>query len=155
MRQALTRPSALCGLVLVVIGAIWVARMACTSVHCCLCRLQVPSSKSHDPGEELEFEEGDTTTPLRLRRPRSRSSTTRKREVGEGSAAEEEAEHGPTSEGETTLAAERIWEASQAKGGEKALRLRSSMARTMERKGGGSSSSQSLDLPSERVVQAA
>ena len=139
----------LCGLVLIVIGAIWVARTICASVHCCLRRLQLLSSKLHVSGDELEFEEGVITTPLPSRRPRSRSSTTRKKGVGEASPTEDEADNSPSSEEETTLEA-------QTKSGERGLRLRSSMARTMgQKKGGGSSSSRPLDLPSERVIQAA
>lgn len=45
----------LCGLVLVVIGAIWVAKLACTSVHCCLRRLHVLPSELHSLGDEPEL----------------------------------------------------------------------------------------------------
>ena len=96
----------LCGLMLVAIGAIWVMKMACASVRCCLRRLQVLPSELLGVDDESEAEERALTTSSRLTRPRMRSSTTRTMEAAESeSATEEEADGCPFNAAEATSAA--------------------------------------------------
>ena len=129
------------GLALAVIGANWVAKSACASVHCCLRRLRVLPSELHSFEDELEAEDRDLTTPLRLRRPRSRSSTTRVKAADEsGSATEEEAGHHLTSENEATSAGDQVCETSRGK---------------IDGKEGEPRGSSSLSASSERAIQAA
>ena len=146
----------LCGLMLVVIGAIWVMKTACASVRCCLRRLQVLSSKMPGLDDESGAGERILATSSRLMRPRMRSSTTRMRKAAESeSATEEEADGCPFDAAEAMLIEgpgrddDSIVEKERG-----TMRRRSSMARSLEKKGGCESPS-TLSVSSERALQAA
>ena len=120
----------LCGLVLVVIGAIWVAKTLCTSVRCCLRRLHVLPSRPNSLEGELEAEEKVFTTSLCLKRQRTRSSTTRGEEAEDDrssrSSVTEEAESQSSSENEEEGAANRVCEVERAREEEETMRRRRS-----------------------------
>ena len=146
----------LCGLMLVVIGAIWVVKTACTSVRCCLRRLQVLPSEVPDLDDKSGAEERILTTSSRLMRPRMRSSTTRMRKAAESESATEEEADGCSFDAAEVMLVEgpdrdddlRV---EKEKG---TMRRRSSMARSLEKKGSCESSS-SLSVSRERALQAA
>ena len=52
----------MCGLLLIVIGAIWVGKTAVASVGCCVRRLHAMVNKPHHPDECQEDDEGDSET---------------------------------------------------------------------------------------------
>lgn len=96
-----------CGLVLVVIGAIWVARAACMSVHCCLRRLCLRAGERHQTGDSEEEEGGGSSTSWRSRRPRTTRAPTRTLRSEEGaektSTSEEEAAVADAAPGTTRM----------------------------------------------------
>ena len=61
----------LCGIVLVLIGAIWVAKAALSSFGCCLRRLHGVTCEPPSSSDLPEADEGAPTTSLRSRRARS------------------------------------------------------------------------------------
>ena len=77
-----------CGIVLVIIGAIWVSKCACTSVRCCLRRLHAVISEPPDLLELSEDDEG--TTPTSRRSKRGSSSSLAKQKARSSPVAEHE-----------------------------------------------------------------
>lgn len=70
----------MCGIVLVIVGAIWVAKAACMSVQCCLKRLHIRTSEPHQIDADSEEEDGRGS-----RRPRTTRTPTRTQEEEEDS----------------------------------------------------------------------
>ena len=79
----------MCGIVLVIIGAIWVMKTMCGAVSCCIRRLCVKSGEHTEEGEESESEK--VSTPSSMRPPSVRRTPTRMMGyVGEEGASETE-----------------------------------------------------------------
>ena len=61
-----------CGLVLVLIGAIWVSKTAFLSLRCCLRRLHGVASRPQDQSDPCDDDEGLQSTSLRVTRARTK-----------------------------------------------------------------------------------
>ena len=82
----------LCGLVLVIIGAICVGKAVASSCHCCLRRLRAITSRPLEQQEPYEAEELVRAASLRLRRARGHRSLTRPSDEDSGSTESETGE---------------------------------------------------------------
>ena len=82
----------LCGIVLVLIGAIWVAKAAVSSFGCCLRRLHGVTCEPPSSSDLPEADEGAHTTSLRSRRARSGGRTDQGTNGVEATETEEETE---------------------------------------------------------------
>ena len=121
----------MCGIVLVIIGAIWVMKTMCGAVRCCIRRLCVKSGEHTEEGEESENEM--VSTPLSMKPPSVRRTPTRSRDY-------EEREYAVTMEGDceeenmTGVDAQRTRPQEGAQRGGTMTR-QSSMVRTMKWQG--------------------
>ena len=121
----------MCGIVLVIIGAIWVMKTMCNTVSCCIRRLCVKSGEHTEEGEESENEM--VSTPLSMKPPSVRRTPTRSRDY-------EEREYAVTMEGDceeesmTGVDAQRTRPQEGAQRGGTMTR-QSSMVRTMKWQG--------------------
>ena len=84
----------LCGIVLVLIGAFWVAKAAVSSFWCCLRRLHGVTCEPPSSSDLPEADEGAHTTSLRPRRARSWGRTDQGTNGVEATETEEETEEG-------------------------------------------------------------
>ena len=81
-----------CGLVLVLIGAIWVSKTAFLSLRCCLRRLHGVASGPQDQSGPYEDDEGLQSTSLRVKRARTKGGGRQSSEEELGIMKEEETE---------------------------------------------------------------
>ena len=127
----------MCGIVLVIIGAIWVMKTMCSSVRCCIRRLCVKSGEHTEEEEVSENEE--IPTSLRTRRPSVRRTSTRSLDYEEkGHASESE---GGNEEASADEEAAKRMPCEKGAPKETTMTRRSSMVRTLKWQGGAAQAS--------------
>ena len=125
----------ICGIVLILIGAIWVSKAAFMSLRCCLKRLRGVVSRPPVQEEPYESEEEERTTPRRPRRQRTEEQQP---------VAHEDESATPTEEEETEMSEKPQRQGVSSR--EQTMTRRRSLSKPIRRRSGSASGSSSRTM---------